>query len=228
MTVKKLGFGLMRLPLRDAKDQTSIDMEQLKKMVDLFLEKGFTYFDTAYMYHDFQSERAVGAALVERHAWDSFTLTSKLPTMMLKTKEDQERIFNEQLEKCGVAYFDYYLLHSLTKKNYETAKRLGSFAFVQQKKAEGKIRHIGFSFHDNADLLDEILTEHPEVEFVQLQINYLDWDNVSIQSGKCYETLRKHGKKMIVMEPLKGGTLANVPDSVVQLFQSSALSTVSI
>ena len=194
MTTKKLGFGLMRLPLLDPNDQKSIDMEQLKKMVDLFLDRGFTYFETAYMYHDFASERAVKTALVERHARDCFTLTSKLPTMMLKTKEDQERIFNEQLEKCGVEYFDYYLLHALTKVTYETAQRLGSFDFVQQKKQEGKVRHIGISFHDSAELLEEILSAHPEIELVQIQLNYLDWDNEVIQSRQCYETIRRHGK----------------------------------
>ena len=221
MTTKKLGFGLMRLPLLDPNDQKSIDMEQLKKMVDLFLDRGFTYFDTAYMYHDFASERAVKTALVERHARDCFTLTSKLPTMMLKTKEDQERIFNEQLEKCGVEYFDYYLLHALTKVTYETAQRLGSFDFVQQKKKEGKVRHIGISFHDSAELLEEILSAHPEIELVQIQLNYLDWDNEVIQSRQCYETIRRHGKEVLVMEPIKGGTLAKVPQRAAELLKGA-------
>ena len=221
MTTKKLGFGLMRLPLLDPNDQKSIDMEQLKKMVDLFLDRGFTYFDTAYMYHDFASERAVKTALVERHARGCFTLTSKLPTMMLKTKEDQERIFNEQLEKCGVEYFDYYLLHALTKVTYETAQRLGSFDFVQQKKKEGKVRHIGISFHDSAELLEEILSAHPEIELVQIQLNYLDWDNEVIQSRQCYETIRRHGKEVLVMEPIKGGTLAKVPQRAAELLKGA-------
>ena len=221
MTTKKLGFGLMRLPLLDPNDQKSIDMEQLKKMVDLFLDRGFTYFDTAYMYHDFASERAVKTALVERHARDCFTLTSKLPTMMLKTKEDQARIFNEQLEKCGVEYFDYYLLHALTKVTYETAQRLGSFDFVQQKKKEGKVRHIGISFHDSAELLEEILSAHPEIELVQIQLNYLDWDNKVIQSRQCYETIRRHGKEVLVMEPIKGGTLAKVPQRAAELLKGA-------
>ena len=221
MTTKKLGFGLMRLPLLDPNDQKSIDMEQLKKMVDLFLDRGFTYFDTAYMYHDFASERAVKTALVERHARDCFTLTSKLPTMMLKTKEDQARIFNEQLEKCGVEYFDYYLLHALTKVTYETAQRLGSFDFIQQKKKEGKVRHIGISFHDSAELLEEILSAHPEIELVQIQLNYLDWDNEVIQSRQCYETIRRHGKEVLVMEPIKGGTLAKVPQRAAELLKGA-------
>lgn len=217
-TTKKLGFGFMRLPLMDPNDTSSIDLETLNKMVDTFLERGFTYFDTAYMYHAFKSEIAIRESLVKRHKRDSFTLATKLPTMLLKTEDDQERIFNEQLEKCGVDYFDYYLIHSLSITHYEIAQRLHSFSFVRQKKEEGKIRQMGFSFHDNADLLDQILTEHPEVDFVQLQMNYLDWDNESIQSRKCYEVAKKHNKPVIVMEPVKGGMLANVPAKVATLF----------
>ena len=216
---KKLGFGCMRLPLTDPEDQTKVDVAQVEKMVDLFLERGFTYFDTAYMYHDFTSECVVREALVKRHKRSSFTLTTKLPSMFLKKEGDQERIFDEQLEKCGVGYFDYYLLHNLNVSNYETVQRFDSFAFVARKKAERKIRHIGFSFHDRADLLDRILTEHPETEFVQLQINYLDWDNESIQSRKCYEVAQRHGKKVIVMEPVRGGALAHVPQKAEELFR---------
>lgn len=215
---KKLGFGLMRLPLTEPENFEAVDTEQVKRMVDSFIEQGFTYFDTAYMYHDYKSECFARECLVKRHDRDTFTLASKLPTMMLRKEGDQERIFDEQLQKCGVDYFDYYLLHSLNKANYATATRLGSFDFVQRKKAEGRIRHVGFSFHDTADLLDEILTAHPEVEFVQLQINYLDWDNESIQSRKCYETARKHGKPVVVMEPVKGGALARIPKEAEMLF----------
>lgn len=210
----------MRLPLLEAENFAAVDLAQVERMVDTFLERGFTYFDTAYMYHDFTSECVVRKALVERHDRDSFTLASKLPTMMLEKEGDQERIFDEQLAKCGVAYFDYYLLHSLNGANYRTAERFGSFAFVARKKAEGKIRHIGFSFHDGADLLDAILTAHPETEFVQLQVNYLDWDNESIQSRKCYEVARRHGKRVVVMEPVKGGALARVPAEAERLFRS--------
>jgi predicted aldo/keto reductase-like oxidoreductase len=220
MTQKKLGFGFMRLPVTNPEDSTSVDMEQLNKMVDIFLERGFTYFDTAYMYHNFKSEVALREALVKRHPRDSFTVATKLPTMFLKTKEDQERIFNEQLEKCGVDYFDYYLLHNLGVNHYEIAKNMDSFAFIQQKKAAGKIKKIGFSYHDNADLLDEILTAHPEVDFVQLQINYMDWNNESIQSGKCYDIATKHGKPVIVMEPIKGGTLASVPEKAEAILKA--------
>ena len=219
MKQKKLGFGFMRLPVVNQDDPTSIDGDMLNQMVDTFLERGFTYFDTAYMYHAFESEIALREALVKRHDRNSFTVATKMPTMFLKTKEDQERIFNEQLEKCGVKYFDYYLLHNLGVSHYEIAKKMDSFAFIQKKKEAGKIRNIGFSYHDTADLLNEILTEHPEVDFVQLQLNYLDWDNESIQSGKCYEVAKKHGKKVIVMEPIKGGTLAKVPGKVEELMK---------
>ncbi len=220
-TQKKLGFGCMRLPLLDEKDQASIDYEQVNNMIDTFMAKGFTYFDTAYMYHNFISEKVVNQCLVQRYPRESFTIATKMPTMFLKEQRDLEHIFNEQLEKVGVNYFDYYLLHNLGVDNYKIAEKFDAFQFIQKKKEEGKITHIGFSYHDNADLLDEILTAHPEVEFVQLQLNYIDWDNKSIQSGKCYEVAKKHNKKVIVMEPLKGGTLANVPENVSEFFKNA-------
>lgn len=216
---KKLGFGLMRLPVTNADDPANIDTAELIRMVDAFLERGFTYFDTAYMYHNFRSETAIREALVKRHPRDRFTLTSKLPTMFLTAEEDMERIFNEQLEKCGVDFFDYYLIHNLGVSHYAIAEKFDSFGFVRRKKEEGKVRKIGFSFHDNARLLDEILTKHPEVDVVQLQLNYLDWNNESIQSRKCWEVARKHGKPVIVMEPVKGGTLATVPEKAERLFK---------
>lgn len=211
----------MRLPLLREDDFAAVDVPQVEKMVDTFLERGFTYFDTAYMYHDFKSEIVMREALVKRHDRNTFTLATKLPTMFLEKEGDQERIFSEQLEKCGVGYFDYYLLHNLNVQHYEAVRRFDSFAFVARMKAEGKIRHVGFSFHDRADLLDEILTAHPETEFVQLQINYLDWDNESIQSRKCYEVARRHGKPVVVMEPVKGGSLARVPAEAEQLFRAA-------
>ena len=210
--MKKLGFGFMRLPLKDSNDSKSIDFEQVNYMVDAFLEKGFTYFDTAYMYHDYISEETLGEVLVKRHPRESYTVATKMPTMFLKVKEDLERIFAEQQTRTGLEYFDYYMLHNLNMDHYKIAEKLDAFSFIIQKKKEGKVREIGFSFHDKADLLEEILTAHPEVDFVQLQINYLDWNNDSIQSGKCYETAVKHGKKVIVMEPVKGGTLADLPE----------------
>lgn len=222
MNEKKLGFGFMRLPLLDQQDPKSIDMERLCRMVDSFLERGFTYFDTAYMYHQHQSECALREALVKRHDRNSFTVADKLPLSFLKEAEDVPRIFEEQLEKCGVTWFDYYLLHNVNSASYETAERLDCFSFVSRMKEEGKVKQMGFSFHDSAALLDRILTAHPEVDFVQLQINYLDWEDAGIQSRKCYETAVRHGKNVVVMEPVKGGKLAAVPDSVWELFESQA------
>ena len=216
----KLGFGFMRLPLNDKNDQTSVDTDQVAGMVDRFLERGFTYCDTAYMYHNYTSETFLRETLVKRHPRSSFTVASKMPTMFLKTTDDHERIFNEQRKKCGVDYFDYYLLHALNSGTYATAQKLGTFEYVAQKKAEGKVKNMGFSFHDDSELLDRILTEHPEVDFVQLQINYLDWNNQGIQSRRCYETARKHGKPIVVMEPVKGGTLASLPEKAEKLLKS--------
>jgi len=214
--MKRLGFGMMRLPQTDPKVPESVDIAQVCTMVDTFLERGFTYFDTAYFYHANQSECFVRDALVKRHPRNSFLLADKMPVSILKTADaaKQAAVFDEQLEKCGVDYFDYYLVHSLNAGNYETAQRLDTFAFLTSKKAEGRIRHLGFSFHDKAELLDRILTEHPDVEFVQLQLNYLDWEDERIQSRKCYETVVRHGKKVVVMEPVRGGRLAAVPPEV--------------
>lgn len=218
METRKLGFGFMRLPIKNQEDPTSIDFEQVKKMVDTFIDKGFTYFDTAYMYHNFKSEEAIKECVVKRHDRNSFTIATKMPIMFLKKEEDLERIFNEQLQKTGVDYFDYYLLHNLNVNHYELAKKFDAFSFIAKKKEEGKIKNIGFSFHDSAELLDEILISHPEVDFVQIQLNYLDWNNESIESGKCYEVATKHNKPVIVMEPVKGGTLARVPKKVEEIF----------
>lgn len=211
---KKLGFGLMRLPLLNPGDAASIDLEQMKQMVDTFIERGFTYFDTAWMYCAFKSEEAVREALVKRHDRSTYTLATKLHAGYLKTKEDRDRIFQEQLRKTGADYFDYYLLHDMGAHHYEIYKELDCFTWIAEKKKQGLIRHMGFSFHDNAEFLDKVLTEHPEMEFVQLQINYIDWDSEGVQSRKCYEVARKHGKPVIVMEPVKGGTLARVPEEV--------------
>lgn len=218
--MRKLGFGLMRLPLTDPNDSASIDMEQAKQMIDEFIDNGFTYFDTAYMYHKYKSETAVKELLTSRHDRNSFTLTSKLPIMSLHSAEELEKVFNEQLEKCGVDYFDYYLVHNVNRSDIDNVNNFDAFGFIQRKKAEGKIRHIGFSFHDTAEMLDTVLTQHPEVELVQLQINYLDWEHGQVQSRLCYETARKHNKPVVIMEPVKGGTLASVPDSALRLMHS--------
>ena len=213
---KRLGFGLMRLPLLNPDNPANIDVEQVKQMVDTFLERGFTYFDTAWMYHSFQSENVVKEALVDRYPRDSYTLATKLHAGFIKTKEDRDKVFEEQRRKTGVEYFDYYLLHDIGTDHYEIYKNLDCFNWIQEKKATGLVRHIGFSFHDNAELLDRVLTEHPEFEFVQLQLNYLDWDDVSVQSRACYEVCRAHGKPVMVMEPIKGGTLATLPPAAAE------------
>ena len=210
----------MRLPVTEEADPQSINQELLNRMVDYFLEKGFTYFDTAYPYHQGSSEVAAKKALVERYPRESFILADKMPTFFVTCTADYQKFFNEQLERCGVDYFDYYLLHNLGVKSYADTLEHGGFEFMQKVKAEGKAKHIGFSFHDKADLLDKILTDHPEMEFVQLQINYADWDNEGIQSHKCYEVAVKHNKPVIVMEPIKGGSLTNVPEDVDKLFKA--------
>ena len=212
----------MRLPLTDADDVRSIDRGQLEKMVDYFIEHGFTYFDTAYMYHDYTSEEALRGALVERHPRDSFTVATKLPLMLLENEGDQERIFEEQLKKCGVEYFDYYLLHNVNANSIDKVEKFDSFGFVRKLKEQGRVRHIGFSFHDGAEMLDRLLAEHPEMEFVQLQVNYLDWDNEGIQSRKCLETARRRGKPVVVMEPVKGGSLVEIPDEAKAMFAECA------
>jgi hypothetical protein len=222
MSSKKLGFGLMRLPSLNENDPSKIDIEQTKQMVDIFLERGFTYFDTAWMYCGFNSENAAKEALVARHPRDSFTLTTKLHSGFIKTKEDRDRIFNEQLKKTGVEYFDYYLLHDINTHSIEVYNRLDCFNWILEKKKQGLVKTIGFSFHDGPELLDKVLTEHPEFEVVQLQINYLDWDSAGVQSRKCYEVATKHNKPVIVMEPVKGGTLANVPIEVEKMFKDYA------
>lgn len=215
---KKLGFGLMRLPLTDTNDKGSIDIEALKEMVDTFMEQGFTYFDTAWMYYAFKSENAVKEALIDRYPRDRYTLTTKLHASYLKTKEDRNRIFEEQRQKTGVDYFDYYLIHAIDQELYSLYNEMDCFNWLIEKKKQGLVKHIGFSYHDSAEFLDQVLTEHPEMEFVQLQMNYLDWESAEVQSRKCYEVASKHGKPVIVMEPVKGGTLADVPAEVRESF----------
>ena len=218
---KKLGFGLMRLPRLDPNDEGSIDLEQTKQMVDTFLQRGFTYFDTAWMYCAFKSENAVKEALTSRHPRESYTLATKLHAAYIHSLDDRDAIFNTQREKTGVEYFDYYLLPDVGAEHYEIYKKYDCFAWIAEKKRQGLIKHMGFSFHDTAEVLDKILTEHPEMEFVQLQINYLDWDSEGVQSRKCYEVATKHGKPVIVMEPVKGGTLAKLPAAAEALLRQA-------
>ena len=208
----KLGFGLMRLPKRGV----VINVEKVKTMVDLFLEAGFTYFDTAYVYPG--SENAIRKALVERYPRDSYTLATKLNARVAATEKAAKKQFETSLERTGAGYFDYYLLHALMANSYERYEKLHCWDFVREQKEKGVIRNLGFSFHAGPDLLDELLTVHPEVDFVQLQINYADWENPKVTSRANYEVARKHGKLITVMEPVKGGNLADPPEEVKKLF----------
>lgn len=215
--IKKLGFGLMRLPKID---DDNIDIEQTRKMVDLFMDAGFTYFDTAWAYAG--SEDAIRQALVERYPRESFKLATKNAAWInCKTKEDATAQFETSLKQTGAGYFDFYLLHNLGEMRTQYFDNFDLWNWVQEKKAEGLIKHVGFSFHSTPEELEAILTEHPEMEFVQLQINYADWENPAIQSRGCYEVARKHGKPVIIMEPVKGGMLANPPESVQNILRSA-------
>ncbi len=213
----KLGFGLMRLPEKDG----VIDHEHLCRMVDAYMQAGMNYFDTAYVYHGGNSERAVREALVRRYPRESFMLATKLPAWCMKQPEDRDRIFSEQLERCGVDYFDFYLLHSIEDGgNGETYEKLNCFSWGMRKKAEGKIRHFGFSFHGSPAYLNQVLDAHPEIEFVQIQLNYADWENPVVRSGELYEILHSRGIPMIIMEPVKGGTLAKLTPELEQMYRA--------
>lgn len=221
--MKNFGFGVMRLPLFDESDMKNVDYEKAYEMIKLFVDSGFSYFDTGYMYHNFYSENVLRDLLVKRFPRESFQIADKLPVFSIKNAEAVPLIFDEQLRRLGIDYFDYYLLHSVSREFYEPmCEAFGCFEFIAKKKREGKIREIGFSYHDDAELLDRILTEHPEVDFVQLQINYIDWENPSIQAKECYDLCTKLGKPVIVMEPIKGGSLVDIPQEAEKLFKDYA------
>ena len=224
-SIPKLGFGLMRLPMLDG----AVDIEQVKTMTDRFLAAGFTYFDTAYGYINGTSETAIKAALVDRYPRDSFQLATKLPAWAgPKTAEEAKQMFWTSLERTGAGYFDFYLLHNIGASRIHAFDEFGIWDFLKERKAEGLIKHLGFSFHDSADMLDQVLTAHPDMEFVQLQINYADWEDPSVQSRLCYETARKHGKPVVIMEPVKGGSLANLPEEVRAPMEQAGLSPVAM
>lgn len=215
------GFGCMRLPLLKADEPDSFDYEAINKLFDAFLEKGFTYFDTAYTYHGYRGEEAVRKALVERHPRESFRLATKLPLRDFKDAADMQRIFNVQLEHCGVECFDYYLLHNMGTNVYAKCKQYDAFGFATRKKAEGKIRQVGMSFHDMPELLEEILAEYGDLlDFIQLQVNYMDWEQPNVQARRCLEIAGKYGKPVTVMEPCKGGTLVNLPQEAENLLRA--------
>ena len=213
----KLGFGLMRLPEKDG----AIDIEQVSHMADSYMEAGFNYFDTAYVYHGGNSEKVVKEAIVKRFPRESFTIATKLPAWFLHSPEDRDKVFQEQLDRCGVDYFDFYLLHSLEDgNNYDTYEKYDCFNWGIKKRDEGRIRHFGFSFHGTPELLVQVLDKHPEIEFVQIQLNYADWDNKIVHSGELYEILRDRNIPMIIMEPAKGGKLACLDDECAEILKA--------
>lgn len=209
---KKLGFGLMRLPHKGL----GIDIEQTSRMVDMFLDAGFTYFDTAHVYPG--SEDAIGKALVQRHERSSYTLATKLFAAIALSEKQARQQFETSLKRTGAEYIDYYLMHTLMSNNYRKYEKFHLWDFALEEKAKGRIKHVGFSFHDGPELLEQILDTHPEAEFVQLQINYADWENPHVTSRANYEVARKYGKKIVVMEPVKGGALADPPKEIKKLF----------
>ena len=215
-SIKKLGFGLMRLP---QKADRTIDVEETTRMVDHFMKQGFTYFDTAYTYDG--SEEATKAALTSRYPRGSYQLVSKFPMSRFNPGDDKEALFQTSLDRCGVEYFDLYLLHSLNAGNVQKAEDEGVWDYFKQLKAEGRIHHIGFSFHDSAELLEDILKKHPETEAVQLQMNYLDWEDNGVQAHKCYDVCVKYGKPVIVMEPIKGGSLNTLTPEIREMLHSA-------
>ena len=211
---KNFGFGCMRLPMKDGE----VDTEQTCRMVDAFLENGFNYFDTAHGYLGGKSETALKTCLTSRYPRDRYILTNKLTNFFFKKHEDIRPLFQSQLEACGVDYFDFYLMHAQGVDNFAYFKKCRAYETALELKADGKIRHFGISFHDRAEVLEQILTEYPQVEVVQIQFNYLDYEDPAVESRKCYEVCRKYGKPVIVMEPVKGGTLANLPQQAQAVF----------
>ncbi len=211
---KNFGFGYMRLPMNGEE----VDIPQTTKMVDMFLENGFNYFDTAHGYINGKSELSIKECLSSRYPRDRYILTNKLSANYFEKEEDIRPLFQQQLEACGVEYFDFYLMHALSAARMEQYEGTRAFEIALELKQEGKIRHLGMSFHDSAEVLDQILTKHPEIEVVQIQFNYVDFEDDKVESRKCYEVCRKHGKPVIIMEPVKGGSLVNLPAAAQKIF----------
>ena len=224
--MKNLGFGMMRLPVISG--PTDFDYAQLNEMVDAFLKAGYTYFDTSFVYHDGKSEEATRKALVERHPRESYTIATKFPTFMLIPEEKIEETFQSQLDHLGVDHIDYYLLHNIQNVYYDGYDGKGGiiktthlFDHAKKWKADGKIRHLGISFHSSAKLLDRVLAEHPEIEFVQIAVNPIDWDSELVQARLCYDVIRRHGRKVVIMEAVKGGGLAKLPEEAEKLLKAA-------
>lgn len=217
---KNLGFGFMRLP----KDGDQIDLKHTSRMVDLFLEAGFNYFDTAHPYYQGKSETAIRDCLASRHPRSSFVLANKLSDPYFQTAEEIRPLFELQLQLCGVEYFDFYLMHAMNLERHEKFLRIGAYDIARQLKQEGKVRHLGFSFHDSPQVLERMLKDCPDMEFVQLQFNYVDYEDPRIAARTCYEICRKHGKPVFVMEPVKGGSLVNLPQVAMEKLEASPAS----
>lgn len=212
-------MGMMRLPLLDENDETSIDYDHVFKMVDKYMESGFNHFDTAFVYHEGVGEEAFRKSVVERYPRESFTVSTKLPLFVINEESQLEPLFKQQLENCGLDYFDYYLLHNVSGLTENAWKNVDLYSFIQKKKEEGFIKHIGLSTHGNAEFLEGLLSNHPELEFVLLQINYIDWDDDVIESKKCLEVATKYNVPVMIMEPFKGGFLADVPEDAEKLMK---------
>lgn len=221
---KNFGFGMMRLPMCGEE----VDMETTRKMVDAFLSAGFNYFDTAHPYIQGKSEQAVKECLTQRHPRESFLLANKLSSSFFKTEAEIRPLIEEQLSACGVEYFDFFLMHAMNAARHETYIKTRAYDIAQELKAEGKLRHVGMSFHDSAAVLDKILTDRPELEFVQLQFNYVDYEDPRVESRKCYEVCRRHGKPVMVMEPVKGGSLVNLPLAALELLPGGSPASFAI
>ncbi len=211
---KNFGFGCMCLPMKGSE----VDYAEFERMVDAFLAEGFNYFDTAHGYLSGKSETALRDCLVRRHPRESFILTDKLTEPYFQKEEDIRPFFESQLKACGVEYFDFYLMHAQSRENFEKFRRCRAYETAFDLKKEGKVRHVGISFHDTAEMLERILTQYPQIEVVQIQFNYLDYEDPAVQSRKCYEVCRKHGKPVIVMEPVKGGNLVNLPEDAKAVY----------
>ncbi len=213
---KMLGFGCMRLPM----DGDKIDIEQFKKMVDVFMANGFNYFDTAHIYHDGESEKAIREAVSSRYPRESFILTDKLTTNCFNKQEDIRPLFEQQLKDSGVDYFDFYLMHAQDAAIYEKFRKCNAYETALEMQKEGKFRHFGISFHDKAEVLEQILKDYPQIEAVQIQFNYLDYGDPAVDSKRVYEVCEKYGKAVIVMEPVKGGNLVNLPEKAQGILDS--------
>jgi hypothetical protein len=211
---KNFGFGCMRLPMKDAE----VDYEEMNRMVDAFLEAGFNYFDTAHGYLDGKSETALRECLTKRYPREQYILTNKLTNSFFKKEEDIRPFLESQLEACGVSYFDFYLMHAQSEERFAYFKKCRAYETALELKEEGKIKHFGISFHDSADVLEKIITEYPQIEVVQIQFNYVDYEDEAVESRKCYEVCKKYGKPVIVMEPVKGGSLVNLPQEAKDIF----------